>query len=389
MKTPDSLFITILLGLLLGTLDPAGGYSQRRVINLSKDLQLLRISPDAWIHVSWTESQQFGKFSSNGLIYTNQGKAFLFDTPVTEELTKKLIRGLKDSLGVQVTGFVPNHSHDDCMGGLAYLKTLGIKSWASQSTVDIARQQGLPLPDEGFKDSLILQLNNHPVGCYYFGAAHSPDNIVVWIPSEKILFAGCMCKSMQADDLGNTADSDLYQWIATIGKVIDRFPGADIVIPGHGAYGGKEQLHHTLALLYRDTPRVTGIGGIFFLSKDVWKTKEWYRQNLGLAMGEYGSAFEFRNAHRPDEINYLEWSPFSEKTSYFKPSEKDFMINYRVQHLELLVGKLRQNGVTIVDSLEKYDYGKFIHIMDPEGNKIELWEPVDHVLTGIGGPTTK
>lgn len=137
------------------------------------------------------------------------------------------------------------------------------------------------------------------------------------------------------------------------------------------------------------TPKVTGIGGIFFKVKDPKTTKEWYGKNLGLAIDQYGSPFEFRNANRPDEINYLEWSPFSEKTKYFDPSEKDFMINYRVQNIEGLVINLRNNGVTIVDSISSFDYGKFVHIMDADGNKIELWEPVDSVLTKLGSKTTK
>lgn len=137
------------------------------------------------------------------------------------------------------------------------------------------------------------------------------------------------------------------------------------------------------------TPKVTGIGGIFFRTKDPSKTKEWYGENLGLSISEYGSSFEFRNANQPHEINYLQWSPFEEGTDYFDPSHKEFMINYRVQNMEGLVRKLRENGVTIVDEIEEYEYGKFVHIMDPEGNKIELWEPVDSVFTEMGGPTTK
>lgn len=137
------------------------------------------------------------------------------------------------------------------------------------------------------------------------------------------------------------------------------------------------------------TPKVTGIGGIFFRSKNPAKAREWYAKNLGLAVNNYGSLFEFRNANRPNEINYLEWSPFAEKTSYFDPSTKEFMINYRVQNIEGLVKQLKENGVSIVDEIEKFEYGKFVHILDPEGNKIELWEPIDHVFTKMGGPTTK
>lgn len=137
------------------------------------------------------------------------------------------------------------------------------------------------------------------------------------------------------------------------------------------------------------TPRVTGIGGIFFSSENPTETKDWYSKNLGLEINEWGSSFEFRNANRPDEINYLQWSPFKKGTEYFAPSKKEFMINYRVQNIEGLVKKLRGNGVTIVDEIETFDYGKFVHILDSEGNKIELWEPVDSVFTKMGGKTTK
>lgn len=136
-------------------------------------------------------------------------------------------------------------------------------------------------------------------------------------------------------------------------------------------------------------PKVTGIGGIFFFSENPEKTKEWYSQNLGLEVNQWGSSFEFRNANRPEEINYLQWSPFKEGSEYFAPSKKEFMINYRVQNIEGLVEKLRQSGVTILDEIETYDYGKFVHIMDSEGNKIELWEPIDKVFTAMGLETTK
>jgi|SRR5690606_17459838 len=136
------------------------------------------------------------------------------------------------------------------------------------------------------------------------------------------------------------------------------------------------------------TPKVTGIGGIFFFSDNPEKTREWYSENLGLEVNQWGSSFEFRNVHRPEEINYLQWSPFEKGSEYFAPSKKEFMINYRVQNLEGLLKQLKEKGVTILDKVETYDYGKFVHIMDADGNKIELWEPVDSVLTEMDGETT-
>ncbi|MFT3740772.1 MAG: VOC family protein [Breznakibacter sp.] len=137
------------------------------------------------------------------------------------------------------------------------------------------------------------------------------------------------------------------------------------------------------------TPKVTGIGGIFFFSDNPEDTKAWYAKNLGLEVNEWGSSFEFRNTNRPDEINYLQWSPFQKGSDYFAPSKKEFMINYRVQNIEGLVEKLKANGVTVVDGIESFEYGKFVHILDAEGRKIELWEPVDSALTLLGGKTTK
>ena len=119
------------------------------------------------------------------------------------------------------------------------------------------------------------------------------------------------------------------------------------------------------------------------------KIKQWYAQNLGLKVDQWGSSFEFRNANRPEEINYLQWSPFKDGSNYFTPSKKPFMINYRVQNIEGLLKNLKANGVTVLDSISTYEYGKFAHIMDLEGNKIELWEPIDSVLTAFGGETTK
>jgi predicted enzyme related to lactoylglutathione lyase len=139
--------------------------------------------------------------------------------------------------------------------------------------------------------------------------------------------------------------------------------------------GQKNQTDNSTSLV-DTTPKVTGIGGIFFYSDNLKETKEWYTKNLGIEINDWGSSsFESRNVNRPDEINSLQWKPFKKGDDYFFPSKKDFMINYQVQNIEGLVKKLKEKGVTILDSIATYDFGKFVHIMDAEGNKIELWEP--------------
>lgn len=127
-------------------------------------------------------------------------------------------------------------------------------------------------------------------------------------------------------------------------------------------------------------PKVTGIGGIFFKCSDPNKMREWYGKTLGFETNEYGATFEFRNKENPEEVNLLQWSTFSKDSKYMEPSKAPFMINYRVENLVELKKELEVAGVTICDEIEEFDYGKFLHILDPEGNKIELWEPIDKVL---------
>jgi predicted enzyme related to lactoylglutathione lyase len=130
--------------------------------------------------------------------------------------------------------------------------------------------------------------------------------------------------------------------------------------------------------------KVTGIGGIFFKCKDPNKMKEWYQQHLGINTNQYGAVFEWYQGADSTKKGFTTWSPFKETTKYFEPSTKEFMINYRVEDLEGLVEELKKHGVTVVDAIETYDYGKFVHILDPEGNKVELWQPNDSEYEKLG-----
>lgn len=121
--------------------------------------------------------------------------------------------------------------------------------------------------------------------------------------------------------------------------------------------------------------KVTGIGGIFFKCKDPNAMNEWYKTHLGFNSNQYGTSFEWLEADDPAKKGITQWTPFKDTTQYFAPSEKEFMINYRVHNLEALVEELKKEQVTVLDDIATYEYGKFVHILDMEGNKIELWEP--------------
>jgi len=239
MKRSLLLWLTTLCSLAL--------YAQSTytTIKVSKDIEVIKLSDHAYIHISYLDMPNYGRMAANGLIFTNGEEAFLFDTPWNDSLTMDLYNWCKNSLHATITGFVPNHWHVDCMGGLGFLQQKGIASFAHQMTIEIARTHNLPLPDHGFTDSLQLNLGDKTIMGYYPGPAHSLDNIVVWIPSEKILFAGCIVKSMDATNLGNTADGDLSAYPGTIDKLLVKFPDAKIIVPGHGNPGGIELIKHT------------------------------------------------------------------------------------------------------------------------------------------------
>ena len=124
--------------------------------------------------------------------------------------------------------------------------------------------------------------------------------------------------------------------------------------------------------------RVTGIGGVFFKTKDPKAVKEWYNRHLGLNTDQWGCTFWWKDKDGNDCST--QWSPFKEDTTHFEPSKKDFMMNYRVENLEELLKTLKAEGVTVMDEIQIADEGKFGWIMDVEGNKIELWEPNDEAF---------
>ncbi|MDB5151316.1 MAG: glyoxalase [Mucilaginibacter sp.] len=135
--------------------------------------------------------------------------------------------------------------------------------------------------------------------------------------------------------------------------------------------------------------KVTGLGGIFFKCNDPQKMRDWYAKNLGLNNGDHGTCFEWRHADDNAKKGFTVWSLFPGDTQYFEPSKKDFMLNYRVVNIEKLVDQLKKDGVTLIDEIRPYEYGKFVHILDPEGNSIELWEPNDEKYDKIAGARTK
>lgn len=135
--------------------------------------------------------------------------------------------------------------------------------------------------------------------------------------------------------------------------------------------------------------RATSLGGVFFKCKDPQAQMDWYAIHLGIVMDKYGTSFQWRQAEDKEKLGHTAWSPFDENTDYFGAPSQQYMINYRVENLEALVEQLKKEGVTVVDEIEVFEYGKFVHILDLEGNRVELWEPKDEAYGKMLNAVTK
>ena len=235
--------------ILAAALLAAGATQAQTIFHVTDSITLTQVSPHAWVHTSVADLDGFPGVSSNGLAVVSEGEVLLLDTPANDAQTESLVRFLADSLHVRVTQFVPNHWHADCMGGLGYLQSQGVVSYANRMTIDAARAVDKPVPDHGFAKSLVLKVGGVKVVCSYEGGGHTPDNTVAWIPSEGVLFGGCLVKDAKATWIGNTSDADMAAWPGTMERVCKKYGNAAVVVPGHGPWGGKELLTHTLELV--------------------------------------------------------------------------------------------------------------------------------------------
>lgn len=220
---------------------------------IDKNLQISKLSDNTYLYTAWADVGTWGRVGSNGLIVVDGSSAFLFDTPMHEEHTVQLVEWVESNLKVKIVGFVAGHWHSDCVGGLDFLNRRGVASYSNRLTNDILKESGAVQTKFSFVDSVTLKLNNVNIECYYLGGGHAVDNIVMWIPSEGVLFGGCMVKDVASTSLGNTQDAaPLSEWQSTVEAVYAKFTEAKIVVPGHGATGGLELLEHTKELLVKN-----------------------------------------------------------------------------------------------------------------------------------------
>lgn len=210
----------------------------------SPNLQLKQLSENTWIHISFLQTNDNGKVPCNGLVYTNQGEGIVFDTPSSDSASVELLNFFKEK-GITIKKVVPTHFHYDCLGGLTPFHDENIASESSIQTFDLAVSAGdVPIPKQVFDGNQTFKVGTETIELTHFGPGHTLDNMVAYIPSEEILFGGCLVKTMNAGK-GNLADADTLQWSNTIQNILITYPNLKTVVPGHGKEGGIELLEYT------------------------------------------------------------------------------------------------------------------------------------------------
>lgn len=238
----------------LGLVGVARVSAQHSVV-INGDLHVVALSPKVYQYTAWADMGSWGRIGSNGMVVVDRGEAFLVDTPVDEAQTERLATWIADSLGACLVGFVPGHWHQDCVGGMAWLERQGVKTYAYQLTDSLLVKAGKPRPVATFGPVGRFRVGSTAIECRFLGGGHAWDNIVVWLPKERILFGGCMVKEVAAQGVGNTEDAaPLEVWSQTIQQVQKQYPNAQVVVPGHGAPGGVELLEHTKKILNQHKP---------------------------------------------------------------------------------------------------------------------------------------
>lgn len=212
----------------------------------TEDLKIERLAEDAYVHISYLKFNG-ENVPCNGMVYINKGEAIVFDTPTNNKASEELIRWINNTLKVKIKAVVVNHSHTDCLGGLKTFHQNKIPSYSCKLTQQFAKKEQVTVPQHGFDSLQIITVGDVKIINRFFGEGHTRDNIVSYIPSEKIMFGGCQIKALKADK-GNVSEANVKAWPETVRKIKNTYSDVKIIVPGHGAPGGVDLLDYTIRL---------------------------------------------------------------------------------------------------------------------------------------------
>lgn len=213
----------------------------------SNDLVITQISENSFVHTSFLQTNDFGNVPCNGLIVRDNNEVIIFDTPTSDNSSKELIKWINETLHCKINAIIPTHFHDDCLGGLKAFEEDHIPSYANVKTIELAKENNLVIPNNGFTDTLTLKVGDKIVTVKFFGEGHTKDNVVGYYPSENLMFGGCLIKELDAGK-GYLGDANIIDWSSTVERVKQEYPDVKIVVPGHGEYGDKKLLDYTINL---------------------------------------------------------------------------------------------------------------------------------------------
>jgi len=220
---------------------------QKNTLYESETLTIEKLTEHTLLHISYLNTNDFGKVACNGMIVIDKGEALIFDTPADDPTSKELIDWVENNLKYKVKGIIVTHFHTDCLGGLAEFHDRQIPSYASNKTIELAKSHNYTLPQHGFDNQLEIPVGKKKVFNKYVGEGHTRDNIVSYFAPDKVLFGGCLIKAVDAGN-GNLEDANVNDWSSTVEKIKAAFPKAELIIPGHGKAGGQELLDYTIKL---------------------------------------------------------------------------------------------------------------------------------------------
>lgn len=250
MKTPATVNLVLFawaLATLVGCSPTPRGSFAPRVVYQSADLIITQISDNAFEHTSFLQTQDFGNVPCNGLIVRHGKEAVIFDTPTTDKSSEELIAWLHERYQLNITAIVPTHFHNDCLAGLQAFHHQKIPSYALAKTIDLAKANNYPVPQNSFTDSLRLPVGSQHVVARFWGEGHTADNIIAYFPAEDVMFGGCLIKEVNATK-GYLGDANLAEWSRTVERIRQHYPHVRMVVPGHGQYGDNELLDYTIQL---------------------------------------------------------------------------------------------------------------------------------------------
>ena len=213
----------------------------------SENLRIERLTESTYVHISYLETDTWGKVPCNGLIVVDNGEAIVIDTPTNDKASDELIDWIENKEGSKVKAVMATHFHEDCLGGLAEFHNARIPSYALDKTIDFAKVKAVTVPQNGFDGYLELMVGDKKVMNEFLGEGHTKDNIISYFPSEKVLFGGCLIKANMAKK-GNLNDANEDEWSNSVVRLKDTYRDVKIVVPGHGKVGGIELLDYTIAL---------------------------------------------------------------------------------------------------------------------------------------------